>query len=204
MLPSQRDTHRQGFSIMRRSFTFPVSILVCVALLNPGIATAQASRLADLEDWLGRLVGQFTVQTQGARPAQGSGECRRVGTGPVVSCLFTILESSGARAPAMPQLMLFGVDAADPAIELLQLDYGEPAISARGSLRGDTVVFTGACPNRAIDPVPTVTCDRLVRIHAAPGNQSIQISLEWTATSPSGAVGAGQADVRIELRREAR
>lgn len=188
---------------MQRRLTISSPILVCALLLIPCIATAQASGQAGLAAWLSRLVGHFTVQVQGTSQAQGTGECRTVGSGPGVSCLFTILGPDGQRAPGMPQLMLVGLGTGDQSIQLLQLDLGEPAISARGSLRADTVVFTSNCPNRAMAPAPTVSCDRIVSILAAPDNQSIEISLEWNAALRASS-GFAHADIRLVLRRESR
>lgn len=187
---------------MLRSLTTRFSILACATLVLPCIASTQGRGVADLEAWLGRLVGNYTAQARGASQAQGTAVCQRVGAGSGVSCLFTLASPDGQRAPGMPQLMLFGIDPRDQTIQLLQLDFGEPAISARGPLRGDAVAFRSECPNRANDPAPTVVCDRSVTIRAMPGAGLIEISLESTATPQASSVGAGQTGVRIELHRE--
>lgn len=170
------------------------AVLACAAVLASVEVNAQArgprsaprpppdkeARLAELDAWLRRLVGQFHVKSSNlwmlmdSPSIEGSAECRAVGAGPGVNCLLSFVHPSGAE---YFEVFLYGLDPDNPGIRVTRvLSYGRVRV-ARSSLNGDTFAFVTEC--EGMEP----SCTEYTRIHAPPGGNPIRMTIESVRTS---------------------
>lgn len=143
--------------------------------VRPDPVAEHAAKLAEINAWLRRLVGQYRLSLAGAS-GEGAADCATVGSGPGVHCAF------GFGAP----VMLFGVDTEGPRVHRFQLNGDSTAEMSMSQLRGDAVTFhVGDCPVIQHYPpgasrvgVTTFTvlfCRREVRVHVAPDGRFVRI-----------------------------
>lgn len=193
-----------------------VMTLLCVALMAPGMARAQARgpsvneirertavepeaaravKLAELEDWLRRLVGRYRT---GEGQWQRLSDCVAVGTGPGVHCVRGV-------ATFTPTMTLYGVDPDAPGIRYLEVNGNSIAEGDLGKLRGNTVHFSRIqCPTTLNRQARTdmTTCERQLRIYAPPEGRYVLIQ-QYTAmrvfvpTPPSGKRPPGMPVTRL-------
>lgn len=128
--------------------------------------------------------------TGGGGVFNGSAECRSIGTGSGMRCFFT---SNLAPAPGMPMVILFGVQAVDPAIRVLSVDVSGAALESRGSLTRGRITLNTQCP-------PGHNCPRLLQLSSRNGGQVIEI-LFSKGRIPVLAGGPPPSNTRIEMRR---
>jgi hypothetical protein len=165
-------------------------------------AAEGSGRISDFGVWLERLVGRYEIdgnvdQAVGFskvqvgvsihvnRKVSGAADCRGIGEGAGVHCVINVewqpiswLDAPSMLAPSesftmRPAVLLFGIDAAASGIHVLQVDGRSIAISALGTLSGDTLQMETNCGAY----VPGARCERLVRITAKPASDLIQMEI---------------------------
>lgn len=175
-----------------------VALLACAAMATSGVLHAQARataprelrsnqkldkqpavldevsrarKIAEMEAWLLRLVGQFRVDGKHdaavvGRAVHGHANCIAIGDGPGVRCAIGYPNSVSVPIPALPisadvnssdeivlPLMFFGINPGTLEIELVWI---RDQVEVRsGSLVGDTVSFS-ADNWKGCDPVLTL------------------------------------------------
>jgi hypothetical protein len=128
------------------------------------------------------------------RSYEGSVECKGVGDGAGVSCLFSW---DSDITTGMPLAMLLGLDPDGPGIRFLLLDSSGSAREARGSISGNTVNFKMDCANRG--------CPRISEIYASSGGRQLEMLVSQSKRLPSGSLMPGPLNgARIMLRRESK
>lgn len=163
-------------------------------------AALRKQKLAELDQWLRRLVGRFryhgkmlfpfVAEVRNGRPQkdyelmlfEGKGDCIGIGDGPGVHCMMDVKwpeitprQITVPASPYSPAMILYGMDTNTLEIRYLQVNNKGLPEGALGSLNDtDTVKFITPCVNA----IPT--CRRIVRISAA-STGKIEITLHtWT------------------------
>lgn len=194
-------THAQLEAWMRRhvgQFSIDVSVVnipvgsPCDPIRNPAGACRYVEQATE------------TQLLQRARHAGGSGECRSVGRGPGVRCVFHVIGSGDAAIPGLPFVLLYGTQLDDSVVHLMEVDVFGPARIMSGSLMGDTAMFRGKCAVDQDTGVGAIDCNRVVRIRAPRNGRRIEISIEATPDLVGRAKVIGRAITQIELRRNPR
>lgn len=120
-------------------------------------AAAQARKIAEMEAWLHRLVGQYRVEgtylnTGGLGPVTGTANCRHVVDGPGVQCEISATvkhPAEPAKNPPFdqaitdgmrPLIILFGIDSDSQQIKAGLMD--SRATEASGRLLDDSLLLT--------------------------------------------------------------
>lgn len=155
-----------------------------------------AARITELDTWLRRLTGRFSVSRRG-RP-QGIVDCAGFGRGPGVDCV--LVPRPGQNGVLGPTVTLYGMDSNSAGVSYLQVNGRSIAEGDLGFLSGDTVTFSKVSCPRFVDQQPRVsimTCDKKLRIHAPPHGkyilfQYITEQLIVLPTPPSGRRPPGQ------------
>jgi hypothetical protein len=142
------------------------------------VAAVHQAKLAELDVWLRRLVGQFKyegIKDPGLESARGTGNCIGVGTGPGVQCMIYLSWPSTHGDPGLathePAMVLYGMDTNEAGIRSLQVNSKGIPEGALGFLKGDMAVFKlPRCVNESVARPP---CRRFIRIEAKAGGRFI-------------------------------
>lgn len=128
----------------------------------------RASRLADMEGWLRRLVGKYRIEghrwNKGANSqVVGTADCFRIGSGPGVSCVISAdwkkdrkngKSENPGKAPIAairPQVLLFGLDPGAMEIRVTHVD--AVAVELHGSLQDGAVILTETSPPEVLSHI---------------------------------------------------
>lgn len=167
-----------------------------------------AARVTDPElmgEWLFRLAGRYRVEGQIPRGEEslsvaGAVDCRSVGGGPGLQCIFNVLwpeiwnvRAFGASAAAdgspwmNPAMMLMGLDMQEQSVRFMLVDSkGLPQVGT-GIIAGERSTLQAKCPNpRAIfeqiiglvNGRPPTTCHRVFRLELPPGERITYMVIE--------------------------
>lgn len=117
----------------------------------------RSKKMAEMEAWLGRLVGRFSFRAKysypsGHYPIDGNATCSRFGSGPGVRCILErtssapamrspVLQIGGTWAHAVLLFVYFGINADRLEIQSMVVDL-EQVTAQSGMLTGDTVNFS--------------------------------------------------------------
>jgi len=117
----------------------------------------RSQKMAEMEAWLGRLVGQFSISAKysyysGHYPLYGNATCSRFGRGSGVRCILErtnsapvmrspVLQTEGTWAHAVLLFVYFGINADRLEIQSMVVDL-EQVTAQSGMLTGDTVTFS--------------------------------------------------------------
>ena len=179
-------------------------------------AETRAEKMAELQTWLGRMVGRFRVvippvvpiislcgfQPAGRSPCtagdevltrfvrpqrEGLADCRKIGSGPGVSCVLHF-DDRGFQFPAGgPRVILLGLDPDNPGIRLMDVGSADSAArTGRSYLRGDAVSFTLECM-----PGPGLNCRHYERFRITPDGKRIVMDIRDASNPRPGAVNLG-------------
>jgi hypothetical protein len=182
-------------------------------------ATTRAEQLAEMDQWLRRLVGRFRYEGKlvfpiiagvvNGRPQkayeemqfEGKGDCVAIGTGPGVQCIVDVdWPTSTPRrievppSPYSPAMTLYGIDPGVPGIRYLQINNKGLPEGSMAPLEGNRIKFITPCVNASPN------CRRIVRITATPDNK-VEMTLE-TWTDYSGQQLEPTVTVTFKLRRQ--
>jgi hypothetical protein len=179
------------------------------ARLSDAPAAVRTQQLAELHAWLGRLVGRFeaTSTFDMAMIDFGGGyvlppdppqryilQCSAVGSGSGVLCMY---EATDRTVGELPLARLFGVDAKQVRVHVLEIDGTGHARESFGSLKDDTVILDRECPG-----AENCAGSATLRIRAPPGRRNVQMYIEWDAKVSRIGFRRERIGSRTELRRQ--
>lgn len=179
-----------------------------------------ALQLARLEGWLHGLKGTYQLQvastsvpelpcrlwsapngmclewgaapaTSGAGAYNGMAECYGIGDGPGVRCFFS---TEYPIRPGLPMVVLFGVEAGDPALRVLSTDVHGFTTESRGTFSGDAIKLDTQCSN--------ADCGRLVQLRAGSEGRVVEILFFPGRVSVRPGAELPSSNVRIQMRRQ--
>lgn len=107
---------------------------------------ARASRIAEMETWLGRLVGRFqgegrTFAADRIDHVHATAVCNSFGDGPGVRCIIRMTLPGQAELSGSLPILYFGINPGSLEIQLIVVDPGQVG-GRSGTLAGDTVDFS--------------------------------------------------------------
>lgn len=106
----------------------------------------RASRIAEMETWLGRLVGRFhgegrTFAADRIDQVHATAVCNSLGDGPGLRCIVRMTLPGQAELSGSLPIMYFGINPGSLEIQLVVVDPGQVG-GRSGRLAGDTVDFS--------------------------------------------------------------
>jgi hypothetical protein len=157
-------------------------------------AREREEKLEVLGSWLKRLSGRFRVtgtwsvkgnnEPPRPEPLKGDVDCVLVGTGPGVHCMTSLTASGFSPDGSFPAMSLYGLDLDALGIHFLQVDNHSIAERGLGAVEGDVATITvKKCQWQDYEGYPagfssrTISCERVIRIVAPAGGESIQLQI---------------------------
>lgn len=188
---------------------------------------ARAQKVAELDAWLRRLVGQYKIKGNAqtlvdligprgltTRGIEGTASCVSVGTGAGVLCVVSATWASilqrttgGGSIPAWadyyntlyPATILFGIDSEAQGVHYLLVDDHSIADGGLGMLDGDTVRFQNY---RKACGKSAAHCPRSMEIAVRPGSNVVRLEMKWSDFSTSFAlILTRESSTRVETPR---
>ena len=114
----------------------------------------RAQRAAEMDEWLRRLHGRFSIEGPGKRLE----DCIGVGSGPGVQCVRSPAHVPNRSGVSAPSMIMYGFDPNESGIRYLLVNARSIAESDLGKLSGDSVSFRAVTEvrNKFVDAYQTI------------------------------------------------